>query len=110
MRGYSELASGYGTRYSRRLWACVIALLVAIQFGLLLHHAQHHLNPDILGGNDCALCQITSGITVTPTAPAIVVPIFVLLGTIVLLAIVAPRTARIALPFHSRAPPAFLAV
>ena len=92
-------------RRSRRLWAGVIVLLVAMQFGLLFHQSQHHLNPGILTGDDCALCQMVTGMGATPAAPLLVLPMFVLLEMVILCGLFAPRTATIALAFQPRAPP-----
>jgi hypothetical protein len=88
-----------------KAWAWVIALLVAAQFGLLLHQSQHHLNPNILAGDECTLCQFADGMTTGPAAPMLVLPVFVLLGTAMLAVYTALRIVPVALPFRSRAPP-----
>jgi len=93
-----------------RLWGLVVAILLALQVGFLIHQSQHHLNPDVLAGDDCALCQIVSGMAAAPAAPAIILPVFVVLGTVVLLAPAAPRSLRITLSFRSRAPPASFSI
>ena len=93
-----------------RLWAVLIAMLVALQFGLLFHQSQHYFNPDSLAGDDCALCQIASGMTAGTAPPVVVLPTFVFLETVILRAVFAPRSASIALPFRPRAPPFALSI
>ncbi len=88
-----------------KAWAWIVALLVAAQFGLLLHQSQHHLNANIRTGDDCTLCQFAQGMTTGPAAPMVVLPVFILLGTAVLARYAAPRVVPVALPFRSRAPP-----
>ena len=92
---------------SRRsgLWTWVIALLVAAQFGLLIHQSQHHLNPAVRTSDDCTLCQFAQAMAAAPAGPIVVLPVLVLLGTVIFEPRTAPRDARIALPFRSRAPP-----
>jgi hypothetical protein len=88
-----------------KAWAWVVALLVAAQFGLLLHQSQHHLNPKVRTSDDCTLCQFAQNMTTGPAAPILVLPVFILLGAAVLAVYTAPRVVPIALPFRSRAPP-----
>ena len=88
-----------------KAWAWVVTVLVAAQFGLLLHQSQHHLNANIRTGDECTLCQFAQGMTAGPAAPILVLPVLVLLGTAILAVYTAPRIAPVALPFRSRAPP-----
>lgn len=91
---------------SPRAWALVAGLLIAAQFGLMLHQAQHHMRPDVIAADDCALCQITAGMTTGPAAPLLVLPVFILLAVISPPLSAAPARARVRSSFRSRAPPA----
>lgn len=91
-----------------RVWALVAGLLIAAQFGLALHQAQHHMRPDVVAGDDCALCQMTAGMATGPAAPLLVLPVFILLAVVSIPAAAAPVRARVTSPFRSRAPPVSL--
>ncbi len=90
---------------SPRLWALVVGLLVAAQLGLVLHQASHHLRPDAVATDDCALCQATAGMTTGPAAPLLVLPVFILLAIVSQAPATGPVRARVASAFRSRAPP-----
>jgi hypothetical protein len=105
IRATGILASFRAAQRWPKAWAWIVALLVAAQFGLLLHQSQHHLNPNIWMGDDCTLCQFAQSMTTGPAAPILVLPVFILLGTAVLATYTAPRIVPVALPFRSRAPP-----
>lgn len=93
-------------RHSRpTIWAWLIALLVAAQFGLLIHQSQHHLNPAIRAGDDCTLCQFAHGMASAPAGPILVLPVFVFLGVAAAVVAAPLRLVRPAAPFRSRAPP-----
>jgi hypothetical protein len=91
---------------SPRLWTLVVALLMAAQFGLLLHQTQHHLHPGVTAADNCALCQVTAGATTGPAGPLLILPAFILIATITRAVMVLPRRAAVAAAFQSRAPPA----
>lgn len=92
---------------SPRLWALVAGLLIAAQLGLMLHQAQHHMRPDVVATDSCALCQVTAGMTTGPAAPLLVLPAFLLLAIVSQApATAAPVRARAPSSFRSRAPPA----
>jgi hypothetical protein len=102
----STIAGRPGLRFQgSRLWAWAVALLVVAQLGLLLH--QHHPSRDLYrGGDECTLCQVVSTLGAGPAAPVLVLPVFVVLGAVVLPVHTALRAARLSLSFRSRAPPA----
>ncbi|MBX7200228.1 MAG: hypothetical protein K1X51_12740 [Rhodospirillaceae bacterium] len=91
---------------SPRLWALVAGLLIAAQLGLMLHQAQHHMRPDVVTTDDCALCQVAAGMATGPAAPLLVLPVFILLAVVAQTTAAAPVRARVPSSFRSRAPPA----
>lgn len=90
---------------SPRAWALVAGLLIAAQFGLMLHQAQHHLRADMVAADDCALCQVTAGMTTGSAPPLLVLPVFILLAVVSLPLFAAPVQRRLPASFRSRAPP-----
>lgn len=91
---------------SPRLWALVAGLLIAAQLGLMLHQAQHHLRPDVVATDSCAICQVTAGMSTGPAAPLLVLPVFILLAIVAQAPATAPARVRVPSSFRSRAPPA----
>ena len=94
---------------SARMWALVAALLLAAQFGLLLHQANHHLRADVVATDECALCSVAAGMTAAPAPPLLLLPVFILLAIMTLPVPVRLRARRVALSFRSRAPPSISA-
>ena len=88
-----------------RGWSLAVVLMVAIQFGLLVHQSQHHLNRDARLADDCTLCQVTAAMTDGAAPPVLILPVFVLLGIVVQTTYSAPRSLRVVHSFRSRAPP-----
>ena len=91
-----------------RLWALVVGLFMAAQLGLMLHQSQHHLRPDIVSTDDCAVCQIAGGMA-PPAMPLLLLPAFVLIAVLSAPSVIAPAPARVASSFRSRAPPSISA-
>ena len=102
-RVHSHCSRGH-VRYGPKCRSWTIALLVAAQFGLLVHQSQHHLSPAVRG-DDCNFCQFASAMATGPAAVLVVLPVLILLGTAAQAVYTAPRIANVALSFRSRAPP-----
>ena len=89
---------------SPRLWALVVGLFIAAQLGLALHQSQHHLRPDVVAADECALCQVATGMA-PPATPLLILPVFILLAIISAPPIAVRVPVRARSPFRSRAPP-----
>jgi hypothetical protein len=67
---------------------------------------EHRLSPDAAVHDECALCHFASSMAAAPAAPAIVLPLMVVIAIVLLPAAEAPQVTRAALSFRPRAPPA----
>jgi hypothetical protein len=86
-------------------WAMVAALLLVGQVALGIHQLEHRLNPDLLAGDDCAVCQFASTATAGPAPIDVVVPVvFTYERRIPAAQDLAPAVRRVS-AFRSRAPP-----
>lgn len=88
-----------------RLWALFAGLLIAAQFGMMLHQARHHMRPDVVSTDECVLCQVAANMATGPAAPLLVIPVFILLAIVTVQPATAPRFVRATASFRSRAPP-----
>ena len=92
----------------RRWWFFLVPLLLAAQVALGVHQLEHRLNPDLLAGDECAVCQFASTMAPAPEPMAIVPPAELFFAVLLPEAVQALRPAASPAGFNSRAPPAAL--
>lgn len=89
-----------------RLLRAVAAILLAAQIGFLLHQDDHHRNFEVMGADDCAMCQFGASLETGPSGSAVIAPAApVVLARVLLPAAALPDRAALPAPFRSRAPP-----
>lgn len=88
-----------------RLWSLVVALLLAAQVALGVHQVSHRLNPDLRAGDECSLCQFASAMVDGPQPQAVIVPTFVVVERLEVIAETCPTLRYAVAGFRSRAPP-----
>ncbi len=93
-----------------RFLVWVTPILLLAQLALAVHQLEHRIAPDVLTtAHECVLCNVTSG-AAPPPAPFVVLPPDLGPDTLVHAAVDAACCAHVDTPFHSRAPPAFVAI
>jgi len=93
-----------------RFLAWVTPILLLAQLALAVHQLEHRIAPDVVTtAHECVLCNVNSGAAPPPT-PFVILPPDLGHKTLVHAVVDAACCTHVGTPFHSRAPPAFVAV